>query len=307
MSTPSCGGFTCSPPCRAGATGDRRMPLRVARVWLAAGLWLLAPIAPVPPVQAADYPLETIELRARLPEDVIQILRPLAGPDGTLIGSGNTLFVRASPARLADIRQALATLDQPPRSLLIQVRQSGSDASSGMGAGVQVDEPLGRDGRIRVGPSGLVGRQAGAWAGRGTGTRDLSQEVRALDGRPAYISVGWEEPVPYREIETGPGRGRATVREGTYFQRADSGFYVVPRVLGDSVTLDVSAGTAQPGRRGGLATSSAGSQVRGQLGEWISLGRSVGSQEAESIGLLSGARGQHREESQIQLRVLPLD
>jgi hypothetical protein len=276
---------------------------------LAAALWLGGPLAPWVPVWAAEYPLETIELRARFPEDLIPILRPLAGPDGTLVGSGHTLFVRASPARLADILQALATLDRPPRSLLIQVRQSGSAESSGIGAGARLDEPLGRDGRIRAGPGGPAGSQAGAWAGRGTGTRDLSQEVRALDGRPAFISIGQEQPVPYREIETWPGSGRSvtTVREGTYFRQADSGFYVVPRVLGDTVSLEVSAGTARADRRGGLATSSAGGEVRGRLGEWIPLGGSVGSQEAESAGLLFGASGQRREESQIELRVLPLD
>jgi hypothetical protein len=130
-----------------------------------------------------------------------------------------------------------------------------------------------------------------------------------LDGRPAFIAIGRERPVPYREIETGPGFGPdgIAVREGTYFRRADSGFYVVPRVLGDAVSLEVSAGTAQLDPRGGLATSSAGSEVRGRLGEWISLGGSVGSQEAESAGLLYGAKGQRREESQIELRVLPLD
>ena len=309
MPIPSSGDFTFSHRGPPGATGDRGAPSRAARVLLAAAFWLCAPVAPWTPAQAVDYPLETIELRARFPEDLIPILRPLAGPDGTLVGTGHTLFVRASPARLADIRQALATLDQPPRSLLIQVRQAGGIESSGIGAGVRVDESLGRDGRIRIGPSGPRGSQAGAWAGRGTETRDLSQEVRALDGRPAFISIGREQAVPYREIESRsrPGRGRTTVREGIDFRRADSGFYVVPRVLGDSVTLEVSAGTAESDRRGGLATSSAGSQVRGRLGEWISVGGSVGTQKAESTGLLYGAQGQRREESRIELRVLPLD
>lgn len=130
-----------------------------------------------------------------------------------------------------------------------------------------------------------------------------------MDGRAAYISIGRDQPVPYREIDTGPGssRGGATVREGVDFRRADSGFYVIPRVLGDTVTLEISAGTVRPDRRGGFDTSSVGGQVRGRIGEWISLGGSVGSREAESAGPLHGARGLRREESQVELRVLPLD
>ncbi len=282
---------------------------RGRRVWLAALRLLCALAVPGLAVSAGDYPLEIIELRARLPEDLIPTLRPLAGPDGTLLGSGNQLFVRASPARLADIRRALIALDKPPRSLLIQVRQSGSNQSSGLGAGVGIDEPVGRDGRVRIGLPDPGGSQAGVWAGQDRASRSLSQEVRALDGRPAFIAVGTEQPMPYRERETGSraGRGGTTVREGTYYRRAESGFYVIPRVVGDTVTLEVSAGTAQPDRRGGLATSAAGSQVRGRLGEWLPVGASVGSESRATVGVFHGARGERRAQGRIDLRVLPLD
>ncbi|MFY9975002.1 MAG: secretin N-terminal domain-containing protein, partial [Chromatiaceae bacterium] len=73
--------------------------------------WCLGPAA-----LAREYPLEIIELRSRLPEELIPILTPLAGPDGTVVGAQHALFVRAAPERLADIRRALAELDRPARS-----------------------------------------------------------------------------------------------------------------------------------------------------------------------------------------------
>ena len=276
--------------------------------WLAVVALSVLSWAPLPSAYAADYPLEIIELRSRFPEDVIPVLAPLAGPEGTLVGSGNSLFVRASPERLADIRRALVALDQPPRSLLIQVRQSGSGESSGVAAGARVDESWGRDGsgRVRVGPPGPPGISGGVRAGRRATDRSLSQEVRALDGRPAFVSIGQDSPVPWREVQSDP-RGGVTVRQGTAFRSAASGFYVVPRLRGDTVTLDISAGTAVPDRRGGIATSSAESQVRGRLGEWISVGSSVGSGSTTSAGLLYGGQASRRDEGRIELRVLPLD
>ena len=269
----------------------------MARRW-AALLGLLAL-----PALAGGYPLEIVELRARLPEDLIPILAPLVEPDGTLVGSGHTLFVRAAPDRLAELRRALDTLDQPARSLLIQVRQRGSTQDRGLGAHIDADGA-----RVRIGPPGPGGARAEVWADRSAETRDLSQEVRALDGHPAFIAIGRDQPVPYREIATDPwNRGAATVREGTVYRRSDSGFSVVPRVQGDRVTLELSAGTALPQRRGGVATSAAAATVHGRLGEWIALGASLATVGAESAGLAGRGQGQRREESRIELRVLPLD
>lgn len=294
--------WTASCADSSSSRGVARACLGFLALWLA-GTWGLGPAA-----VARDYPLKIIELRARLPEELIPILAPLAGPDGTVVGAQHTLFVRASPERLADIRRALAELDRPARSLLIQVRQGASLEGSGARAGVRINEPLGGregQGRVRVGPPGPPGTQVMASAGRGSSERDLMQQVRALDGHPAFIAVGREQPLPYRELEVGPGG--AWMRQGQDYWRSESGFTVIPRVLGDRVTLEIQTRSASPGRGGAMDTGALSSRVEGRLGDWIPIGASSEIDQALSGGLVYGAQGRRETQAQVELRVLPLD
>jgi hypothetical protein len=256
---------------------------------------------------AGDYPLEIMELRARPPEDLVPLLKPLAGPDGQVVGANHALFVRASPERLADIRRALAELDRPARSLLIQVRQAGHTRASGAGAGARIDEPLGgpgAGGRIRVGPPGPGGSAAALWAGEGSGSTELSHEVRALDGHPAFVATGQERPRPYREVERGPWG--QSVREGIAYDRAESGFYVTSRLIGDRVILEVSTRAAVPGPGRALSTGEVQSRVEGRLGDWLPLGGGTESGSARSAGTLYGAQGRQDSGHRVEIRVLPV-
>ena len=70
----------------------------------------------------AQQSLEVIPLRHRTADQVLDTLRPLIEPGGTMTGQGNQLIVRASPGNLAEIRRALDAIDRPQRRLQISVR-----------------------------------------------------------------------------------------------------------------------------------------------------------------------------------------
>lgn len=295
MRTASCAGSIFS-----------RWPARVCLGLTVLGLAWSSFLAPI--VQARDYPLEIIELRSRLPEELIPIVAPLAGADGTVVGAQHALFVRASPERLADIRRALEELDRPARSLLIQVRQGSSLDASGVGVGARVDESWGggeTSGRIRPGPPGPRGTQVNASAGRTGEERHLIQEVRALDGYPAFIAVGQEQPLSYRELAIGPHG--ALVRQGQEYRRAERGFSVLPRVQGDRVLLEIETRSESPGRGGAVDTGTLISRIEGRLGDWIPIGASSDSRQSRSGGLLYGTQGRRETLNQVELRVLALD
>ncbi len=74
----------------------------------------------------AQQRLEIISLQYRLPEQVLPTLQSLIEPGGSISGAAGKLFVRTSPANLAQIRRALEALDTPVRRLMISVRQGGS-------------------------------------------------------------------------------------------------------------------------------------------------------------------------------------
>ncbi len=269
------------------------MPTRTCRLALAGALTLLALTA------RADYPLEILDLKARLPEDLIPALQPLVGPGGVITGSGHSLFVRAAPERLADIRRALARLDTPARSLMIQVRRAGSTSGSGSAFGAAVDEPLGDRGRIRVGPGGTG---LGASTGQGSRETRSTQEVRALDGRPAFIAVGTERPEVWREGYRGPGGSYS--REGVSYRSAETGFFVTPRVNGDQVTLDIGAFTAQPSGRGALETGDIQTSLSARLGEWVPIGGAQTQGRRSQRGLVYGAQVQEQGNTEVEIRVI---
>lgn len=262
------------------------------RPW-GATAWLLAALCPA--LLAADYRMEIIELRSRLPEDLIPILTPLAGPDGSVMAANTALIVRASPARLADIHRALATLDQPARNLMIQVRQSDHSQGSGGGGG----------GSVWVSGNGRVQGQVGAGAGTRTESRNLTQEVRTLDGRSAFIAIGQDQPMPYRQLTYGPGG--TVIQEGVDYRSSQSGFYVVPRVQGDRVTLDISTRADSPGAHGSRETSAVEAQVQGRLGDWLPVGLSTERESNRGGGTLYYGQGQRSRQASVELRVVPLD
>jgi hypothetical protein len=255
---------------------------------------------------AADWPLTIIDLRHRLPEEVIPMLAPLAGPDGVVTGANASLFVRASPERLADLRAALARIDQPARNLLVEVRHRSAASAQGRGLAISVDEPIGEDGRIRAGSGRGTGLRANA--GSGDRSRDLVQQVRVVDGGQAYIAVGEERPVGWREVTPTPnGMVR---RGGVGYASAGSGFYVRPRVQAERVTVMIASGVAHfDGPRGAGVVRGSGldTRVSGRLGEWIPLGGVGETRSRQQRGLSGWGEDSAAATSGLEIRVLPLD
>jgi type II secretory pathway component GspD/PulD (secretin) len=95
-------------------------------IWRTLGAVLLL----VVPAAFAQQSLEVISLRYRTADQVLDTLRPLVEPGGTLTGQGNQLIVRVSPDNLAEIRRALDAIDRPQRRLQISVRLDSAGQAS---------------------------------------------------------------------------------------------------------------------------------------------------------------------------------
>ena len=154
----------------------------------------------------AENALEIITLRHRTAEQVLPALQPLVEPGATLSGSRGQLFLRASPANVAEIRRALETIDRPARRLQISVRFD--DALARERRGIEASGIIGGGG-ARVGITADDARRAA--------TERVDQRLQVLEGGRAFIFTG---------AETG------------------AGFEVVPRLAGDVATLDLQAGGA---------------------------------------------------------------
>jgi hypothetical protein len=270
---------------------------------------LLGCIAPV----LADYPLTIIDLHHQVPEALIPQLAPLAGPDGVVTGARDVLMVRASPQRLADIRRALEYLDRPARNLLVEVRSSASRQQRERGIAVTVDESVGSNGRIVLGPpqpGGGSGIQARNRSYRDE--RDVLQQVRVLDGGNARIQTGTTTPVPV--YERGRTRDGFVGRSGVVGIDTGTGFTVTPRLRGNQVIVDIDQRSSNFSRglddRFGRDSISGGglqTQVSGPLGSWIPLGGSTSRQDESMRGLSAGGNAAASGLSGLELRVTAVD
>ena len=264
--------------------------LKIARQWLltaALALWVGL---------VAAQQLEIIELRSKNVEEVLPTLLPLVEPGGTLTGMNNQLFLKASPRNRAEIKRALAALDTPTRRLIIRIAQNRQAEESARGGEVS--------GAVTLGSTRRADGQARVWDTRSVRGENAAQMVQTVEGGRAFIQVGRSLAVPMRQMVLGPGG--VMVQEGIVYRDIGSGFYAIPRLNGQRVTLEISQQTESfdpTYGRGAVNSQRLATTVSGQLGEWIELGGSGRQAVGQSAGALSVGTGDAREQRSIWLKV----
>jgi len=276
------------------------MSQRLMRAGRRFALLALAMLAGVPAI--ADE-LEIIDLHHRRADDVIPIVLPLLEDGGALTGADDKLFVRSSPANLAQIRQAVAAIDRPQRQLLITVGQ-GSVATRD-GTSVRGSATIG-SGDVRVGVNQPPAGGSGATIMTGSRSVQTDQQntssIRALEGSEAYISVG--QSVPFTSTTVTTGWHPPVAQQSTSYRDVTSGFYATARVSGDLVTLEISSRQqAYRPRDETIDTKGATSVVTGRLGEWIELGAVREAQSGSSSGVLVWGRQTSSSEYSARVKV----
>ncbi|TXH23332.1 MAG: hypothetical protein E6Q99_08120 [Elusimicrobia bacterium] len=206
--------------------------------------------------------LEVIPLRSQTVDKVLPVLLPLVEPGGSLSGMNNQLFLRASSRNRDEIKRALAAIDTPARRLIIRISQNRQAEVERRGASGSAQVTLGGTRRVEAG--------AQVWDTRSVRRDSGEQSVQTLEGASAFIQVGRSLPVPLRQVVIGPGGVVAS--ETTVYRDVGQGFYAIPRLAGDRVTLDISQQADAAGAGGSVATQRLSTTVSGRLGEWIELG-----------------------------------
>ena len=273
---------------------------------------------------AQNAALEVITLKYRTAEQVIPVLKPLLDKTGTLSGMQNQLIVRTTPRNLAELKQVLATLDAVPRRLMITVRQDAvldrdrtqmdaSGRASAGGTGVVAAIP-GRSGAR--GGAGEVQRGDDVIRGRIDNTRSLdadrnTQSLQVLEGNGAFIRTGQSVPVPQRPVVRTIVNGQVVDRVNNAVEYRDvlTGFYVLPRLAGDRVTLEINpqrdtlASPEQNLPRGSVNVQQAATTVSGRLGEWIEVGGVAQGVANERSMILGSTRETSSDNRRILLKV----
>lgn len=235
--------------------------------------------------------LEVLTLRHRTAEQLLPQLQPLVEPGGMLTGTGDKLFLRASRRNQADIRQVLDALDRPLRRLLITVRHGGTAEGEKVGAGATVILSPG-DSSVR----GRVGER------RYSSRESIAQQVQTVEGGRAFINVGQSMVLPFRQVVLTPAG--AVVTESVVQHDIGTGFHAAPRVVGDTVTLDISPVHDTPGPVPGSAnTQRLSTTAWGRLGEWIALGGASRDASGAKSGTLHYGSRSASDDRQVWLKV----
>ena len=229
-------------------------------------------------------PISTIQLQNRPAEEVIPIVEPMLGPNDAITGQGFKIFLRSSPQTLVRVRDMIDVLDTPAKMLQVSVFQ-GSErdlGELGIGANVQiesgdasVDIGNGGDSEDHAGGSITYGTTDGSVSIDGISTQKSLRDnpihhVRVTEGTEAYIETG--EQIPY--FYSAGWIGRKGFAGAIEYKDAVTGFYVLPRVRGDNVMLEVSPFRNSRSSRGGdnIETQSANTTITGPVGEWLLIG-----------------------------------
>ncbi len=234
-------------------------------------------------VLAESMKIETIPMRHRLVSDVIPIIKPLVTEGGSVTGMNNKLIVKTTPSNLKQIKQVLEQIDYAPRRLMISVRQdidgNFRNRQGGLSAKYRSDDvditipDRGRDGTIVQGKDsdGNVIRYRSVNTIARNEDRN-SYRVQTLEGNPAYINTGQSVPIPSTASFLTPGG--VVVQNGVEYRDVASGFYVLPRLQGDTVTLAVSPymERIQPQQGGVFDIQNLETVASGKLGEWLEIG-----------------------------------
>lgn len=271
------------------------MPLKTLRLF-----WMLI-AAPALAAAGPDDRLEIIELQFRPAAEILPLIEPFLAPDDAVTGTGYKLLVRTDPKTLSEIRRMVDTLDRAPQDLLVSVRHRRDRNERRGEVSVSGRVETGTDSEIVVGQRVTEGVTIQGGVADGNSRDDAEFRVRAVDGQPAYIDTGQVLYAP--RIVYGPG-GHAVVSGGPV--EARRGFFVMPRVRGQSVTVDIlpSADTLSGTRhRAVVDVNRVVSTVSGPVGEWIALGGVSRQASARETGTVFHRQGADHTISSFEVRV----
>ncbi len=265
--------------------------------------------------------LAIIPLQHRSVEEVLSVIRPLLDKDDVASGMNDQLILRTSPRNLEQIKQLLKSIDIAPRRLKITVMQNVDSATKARLTELSGDIGVSNNARIIV-PGSRDNSGLSVTARQGQDKLKVrvredialednkkTQQIQVLEGNRALVRSGVSVAVPQRQVIQTPAGVR--VIDSVQYQNISSGFYVLPRVQGDNVTLEITAqNDALPPDTTGIPSpriQQTSTTVAGRLGAWIVVGGLGQQKNNQDSGLLERSTVQQYEQRDVLIKVEQLE
>ena len=259
--------------------------------------------------------MEVIPLKNATPDNVIEIIRPLLVPGASISGMKNQLIIKSTPQHLNEIKNILSAIDRPLRRLEITVTQDLNVVINDREQNVTT--------RIRSGDVNISNRASVQNKGivisgsdsdgniidyrindkRASSDNSNTYTVQTLEGEPAFIQSGLS--VPISNPNTIITRNGVIVHDTVEYKDATSGFYVLPRINGNRLTLMVTPqlSSVNSGQIPTFNIQNVQTTVTGQLGEWIEIGGIGQSSRENRQSILSGNMSNTQETRTVLIKV----
>lgn len=261
--------------------------------------------------------IEVIPLKHRSVEEVLPVIRPLLDKGEVANGINGQLVLRTSQPNLVQIKKLLESVDIAPRNLKITVMQNVDIETAARLTEVSGNIELNRNMRIAVPDSGNRGglhveteKGQGKLRAQVVSTRSLedgrnTQHLQVLEGNRALVHDGQSVAVPQRQIVQSQWGTR--VIDSTRYQETGRGFYVLPRVSGGRVTLEITAQNdsiiPDTGKYPIMRIQQTSSTLSGRLGEWMEVGGIGQQNENDATTISTRSVSQAHEQRSILIKV----
>lgn len=250
--------------------------------------------------------IAVIEIKYRRADEVVPMVQNLLSPEGTVTVDQrtNSLIISDEEDSIQRIKTFLEDYDKPIQQVTVHVRFN--EVRSETGGSVSADaRASGKDWSVSTGgktKDGVDVRLKGSDEYR---TSASEYFIRVASGSPAYISTGKE--IPYTEKWLYLSRRYARLTETVVFQNVDTGFDVVPVVMGDKVSIDIipriSNEMSDEGA-GVIRFARASTSLMVPMNQWVTIGGSEETDNEVIAAILEAGTDSQNSKLTISLKVL---
>jgi type II secretory pathway component GspD/PulD (secretin) len=253
----------------------------------------------------AETEFKIITLQHRFANDLLPIITPMVGAEGTATGMDNQLILRATPERMREIEATVAKLDAArvnrkitvKRDNNIQTQQERTEASGN----VKVGKVTVANNRRTPPNSGRVDIERS----NSNSNQNSNQFISVLDGERAFIRVG--QIVPFTQEWVTITRRYVQIDRTTDWQEISTGFAVRPRTVGDPnnklVELEITPRISKFNSSGHIDFEDLKTTLRVTLGDWVDIGGTMQQNDEVSRKILGIQSVSSQQKSSLVVKV----
>ncbi|MGQ0441930.1 MAG: secretin N-terminal domain-containing protein [Methylophilaceae bacterium] len=249
----------------------------------------------------AETEFKIITLQHRFAADLLPIIQPMVGEDGTATGIDNQLILRASAVRMLQIEQTITQLDIARINRKITVRTSHDTQSQQDLTEANANVRIGRatiNNNRRVPPnSGRIDIERNS----SNISQNSQQFIQVIDGERAFIRVG--QIVPLTQEWVTITQRYVQIDRITDWREISTGFAVRPHTIGNQIELEITPRIARLNHQGFIDFEELTTILRVSLGDWLDIGGVMLANDEVSRKILGLQRASGQYRSNLMVKV----